>query len=74
MKKAQHDPKIKGILLEISMAPLGMGITEELRNALDEFKSSGKFIVSYGNIYPQKAYYLASVADQVWLHPEGMLN
>ncbi|HQN98529.1 MAG TPA: signal peptide peptidase SppA [Bacteroidales bacterium] len=71
LKKAQHDPKIKGILLEISMAPLGMGITEELRNALYEFKSSGKFIVSYGNIYPQKAYYLASVADQVWLHPEG---
>ena len=74
LKKASQDPKIKGILLEISTAPSGMAITEELRIALNEFRSSGKFVVSYGNVYPQKSYYLASLADQIWLNPEGSIE
>lgn len=72
--KAASDNNIKGILLEMSAVPSGMATIEEIRNALLEFKESGKFIVSYGEVYSQKAYYLASVADEVYLNPEGLLE
>ena len=62
---------IEGILLELSSVPSGLATIEEIRNALIKFKESGKFIVSYGEVYSQKAYYLASVADEVYLNPEG---
>ena len=72
--KAARDERIKGIYLELADLPSGMATIQEIRNALEEFKSSGKFIYAYGNIYTQKAYYLASVADKVFLNPEGFIE
>lgn len=72
--KAKDDPKIKGILLEFDVVNAGAATTGEIREALKEFKESGKFVVSYSDTYSQKAYYLASVADSIYLNPEGMVE
>ena len=69
--KASKEDKIKGIYLRLDNVSAGFSACEEIRNALVKFKSSGKFIYAY---YTQKAYYLASVADKVFINPEGMLN
>ncbi|MCB0756143.1 MAG: signal peptide peptidase SppA, partial [Flavobacteriales bacterium] len=74
LENAANDDKIKGIYLDLQSIQAGMATVEEVRNALLEFKESGKWIVAYSEIYSQKAYYLASVADEVWLNPEGMLE
>lgn len=71
---AKEDDKIKGIFLDAPYLSAGMGILHELRSTLVDFKKSGKFIVSYGEFYTEPAYYIASVADQVYLHPEGDLE
>jgi len=71
---AKEDSNIKGILLELDAVNAGAATTEEIRNALIDFKSSGKFIYAYSDTYSQKAYYLASVADSVFLNPEGMIE
>jgi protease-4 len=71
LKNAARDNKIKGIYLDLSVIPAGMATVEEIRNALLDFKKSGKFIISYGETYSQKAYYLASVADKIYLNPAG---
>jgi len=73
IKKAERDDNIKGIYLDLSDFPSGMGTLEDIRNALISFKKSGKFIVSYGEVYSQKAYYLATVSDKIYLNPEGDL-
>ncbi|HPG72711.1 MAG TPA: signal peptide peptidase SppA [Bacteroidales bacterium] len=74
LEKAKTDERIKGICLEVSGLPAGMASVEEIRNALIEFKETGKFIVAYSDFYSQKAYYLASVADSIYLNPQGMLD
>lgn len=71
--KAKEDPNIDGIYLSASTVLAGMSSTQEIRKALEDFKSEGKFIVAYATAYDQKAYYLASVADHVFLHPEGFV-
>ncbi|MFI5136174.1 MAG: signal peptide peptidase SppA [Sphingobacteriales bacterium] len=72
IKKAKTDPDIKGIYLEESDVPIGQATSEEIRNALIDFKKSGKFIVAYSEIYTQGFYYLASVADKVYINPKGI--
>lgn len=74
IEKAATDDRIKGIYLDVQGLPTGMASTEEIRNALLKFKESGKWIVSYSEMYSQKAYYVASVADEVWLNPEGLVE
>lgn len=74
IKGAAKDDKIKGIYLNLSGIQSGIASLEEIRNALIEFKKSGKFIISYGETYSQKAYYLATVADQIYLNPEGSVD
>lgn len=74
IKKAKDDEKIKGIYLDLSLINGGMASVEEIRNALVDFKKSGKFIVSYSETYTQKTYYLASVADEVYLNPAGIME
>ncbi len=69
--KAKDDANITGIYLNTENISTGMGTLEEIRDALIDFKTSGKFLVSYGNYYSQAAYYLATAADQVYLNPEG---
>lgn len=74
IKAAKTDEKIKGIYLDISSIPVGMANLEEVRAALLDFKTSGKWIISYSEIYTQKAYYVASVADEVYLNPAGIME
>ena len=68
---AKSDPKIKGISLVTSFAQSGMAQTQEIRRALDNFKSEGKFVYAHADFYSQKDYWLASVADEMYLNPEG---
>lgn len=73
--KAKKNDKIKGIYLEAGMfAPDSWASMQALRNKLADFRKSGKWIVSYGDTYTQGAYYVASVADKVWLNPQGMID
>jgi protease-4 len=74
LDNAAKDDKIKGIYLDIQDIPAGMATIEEIRNALLKFKESGKWIVAYSEIYTQKAYYVASVSDEIWLNPQGMVE
>jgi len=73
IEKAKNEDKIKGIYLRLDNVLAGYSATEEIRNALVDFKKSGKFIYAYSETYSQKAYYLASTADKVFINPEGML-
>lgn len=74
LKKAKTDDRIKGIFLDESFMMSGQATTEEIRNALIEFKKSKKFIIAYSEIYTQGAYYLASVADKIYLNPKGIFD
>ena len=74
IKKAKADKNIAGIYLETGLVNAGFATIEEIRNALIDFKTSGKFIVSFSPVYSQKSYYLASVSDQIYLNPGGMLE
>lgn len=74
VEKAKKDAKIKGIFLDLSIVPSGISIMEEIRDALIDFKESGKFVYCYGEMYSQGAYYLGSCADKVFLHPDGLIE
>jgi protease IV len=74
IKAAKADENIQGISILNNSATLGMAQTKELRNALEDFKKSGKFIFAYSNYSTQKEYYLNSVANSVYLNPAGMLD
>ncbi|HEY0895224.1 MAG TPA: signal peptide peptidase SppA [Sphingobacteriaceae bacterium] len=74
IKKAASDDHIKGIYLDLSTLQGGLATIEEIRNALLEFKKSGKFILAYSEVYSQGGYYLASVADKIYLNPEGIID
>ncbi len=73
IEKAAKDPNIKGIYMDLSELNAGMATIQEIRQKLEQFKLSGKFIVTYSEGYSQAAYYLASVADEIYLNPEGMI-
>lgn len=68
---ASKDDQIKGIILDFASIPTSLANTEEIRKALVEFKKSGKYIYAYSYGYTQKSYYLASVADSIYLYPLG---
>ncbi|WP_118196914.1 signal peptide peptidase SppA [Albibacterium indicum] len=74
IKYAKTDDKIKGIYLDMSMMGASFATLQEIRDALIDFKSSGKFILSYSEYYSQGTYYLASTADNVYLNPEGIID
>lgn len=74
LEHAKNDPKIKGIYLDLSMFMAGYGVAREVRQALEDFKSSGKWIVAYSEFYTEQAYYIVSVADKVFLNPEGEIE
>lgn len=71
IRKAKTDERIKGIYLHAGNNPNGFATCEEIRNALLEFKKSGKFLLAYGETMNQKAFYVANVADKVYLNPQG---
>ncbi|WP_026474057.1 signal peptide peptidase SppA [Alkaliflexus imshenetskii] len=74
IKKAKIDDRIMGIYMEPGLAMGGWATIEEIRNALIDFRESGKFVHSFGSVYTQKGYYLASAGDKVYLNPAGMLD
>ena len=74
IEKAKADEHIRGIYLELSEINAGFATVEEIRNALKDFKKSGKFIYSYSDMISQKAYYLATVSDSLMLNPMGMFD
>ncbi|MDB5159581.1 MAG: sppA, partial [Mucilaginibacter sp.] len=74
IKKAKTDDNIKGIFLDESYMLSGQATTEEIRNALIDFKKSGKFVVAYAEVYTKGFYYLASVADKVYINPKGIFE
>src|ERR1035437_3282170 len=74
IKRAKTNDKIKGIYVISSILQAGIATAEEIRNALIDFKKSGKFIVAYGEMMDQKEYYILSVADKIIFNPEGILN
>ena len=71
---AETDDAIKGISILNTNSSLGMAQSKELRDALNRFKKSGKFIYSYANNYSQKEYYLNSVANSIYINPIGELD
>ncbi len=75
IKKAKANESVKGIYIEAgAFAPDSYASLQAARNALLDFKKSGKWIVAYGDSYTQGAYYLSSVADKLWVNPEGMID
>lgn len=74
IKKAKENENIKGIYVQASSLGASFASLQEIRDALKDFKSSGKFVVAYGDNYSQKLYYLSSVADKVLLNPKGMIE
>ncbi|MBL7796295.1 MAG: signal peptide peptidase SppA [Saprospiraceae bacterium] len=74
IRHAKEDPDIKGIYINAMNLSAGRATSNSLREALLDFKSSGKFVVSYANFYTQNAYYVASAADEVLLNPVGAVD
>lgn len=74
IERARTDDKIEGIYLDVSVIQSRMATLESIRNSLKDFKESGKFIVAYSDVLSQKAYYLASLADKIYLSPSGMMD
>lgn len=74
IKKAKENDDIKGIYIQATSLVSGFASLEEVRNALKDFKESGKFVVAYGDTYTQGLYYLSSVADKVLLNPQGSIE
>jgi protease-4 len=74
IKEAKTDDDIKGISILNNNSMLGMAQTKALRDELEDFKTSGKFIMSYADVYSQKDYYLNSVANTIYINPIGELD
>lgn len=75
IKKAKENENIKGIYIEAGMfSSDSYASLQTMRNALLDFKKSGKWIVAYGDIYTQSTYYIASVADKVFMNPSGQIS
>lgn len=74
LETAKSDDNIKGILLEVDGIYMGFATAAVLREALVDFKDSGKFIIAYSKYYTQGAYYLASAADEIHINPLGMID
>ena len=74
IKKAKANDDIKGIYIEAGALAANYATLQEIRNALDDFRKSGKWIVAYGDFYTQGAYYVASVANKVYINPKGIVD
>ncbi|NNC95711.1 MAG: signal peptide peptidase SppA [Chitinophagales bacterium] len=74
IKSAKSDDDIKGIYIEMSSIEAGYTTIKAIRDALVDFRESGKFITAYGEYVDQRAYYLGSAADEVYLNPKGYVD
>jgi protease-4 len=74
INKAKTDEKISGIYLQCNPSPNGFAASDEIRNALADFKTSKKFIYAYGDVLTQKAYHIANTADKIYVSPQGYVE
>lgn len=74
IRVAKTDERVKGIYIEGGAVSTDVASLQEIRKALVDFKKSKKFVLAYGDQYSQGAYYVASVADQLWVNPSGMID
>lgn len=74
IQRAKNDPEVKGIYLLANGNANGFATSEEIRNALLEFKQSGKFLIAYGDVMSQKAYSVATAANKIFLNPKGFFE
>jgi len=75
IEQAKKDDNIKGIYLELGLnSETGYATIEVIRQALEDFRKSGKFVYAYGEMISQKQYYLATAADQIYLNPSGLME
>lgn len=74
IKKAKDNDRIKGIYIEAGALSTSFATLQEIRNALNDFKESGKWIIAFADTYTQGTYYLATVADKIFMNPKGMLD
>ena len=74
IRKAEKNDNIKGLYLNLGLAPTNFTTMKPIRDALLEFKKSGKFIIAYGEHFSQPAYYVSSVADSIFMNPLGILD
>jgi protease-4 len=74
IQRAKTDEKIKGIYLTAGFNPNGFAASEEIRNALADFKKSGKFLFAYGETMNQKSFHVANVADKIYVNPRGYFD
>lgn len=74
IKKAKDEENIKGIYIDAGVLSTDYATLQEIRSALENFRKSGKKIIAYANTYSQGSYYLASVADKIYLNPIGMVD
>ena len=74
IKKAKTNDDIKGIYIEAGALMTNYATLQEIRNALADFRKSGKWILAYGDFYTQGAYYVASVANKVYINPKGIVD
>ncbi|HNF72159.1 MAG TPA: S49 family peptidase, partial [Chitinophagaceae bacterium] len=74
LKHAATDDQVDGVYIRTGVCNSGWASLKEMREALSEFRKSGKFVMAYGELTDQKSYYVASAADQVYLNPAGMFE
>ncbi|WNW00737.1 signal peptide peptidase SppA [Tenacibaculum sp. HL-MS23] len=74
IENAKTDSNIKGISIKTALVNAGVAQTQAIRNKIEEFKDSGKFVYAYNDVYSQKNYYLSSVADSLFLNPVGAID
>ncbi len=74
IKKAKDEENIKGIYIDAGVLSTDYATLQEIRSALEDFRKSGKKIIAYADTYSQGSYYLASVADNIYLNPIGMVD
>ncbi len=74
IRKAKEDQNIKGIFMDIPDLQSSPATIEEIRDALLDFRKSGKFIIAYNDYYTQGAYYLSTAADKIYLNPQGTVE
>ena len=74
IENAKTDTNIKGISIKTNAVNAGVSQTQAIRNKIEDFKKSGKFVYAYNDVYSQKNYYLSSVADSIFLNPVGAID
>ena len=74
LENAKTDDRIKGININTTSVGSGMAQSQTIRKAIEDFKSSGKFVYAYNDMYDQKNYYISSVADSIFLNPVGAID